>query len=302
MSGAQIADYGNGTHAIDVEESDISDDELERLVLLRFASPDFQPPLLPKVALELQKLAQASDFEPNAVVTLLAQDPLLAGKVLQRAHSAAFGSGLAGSGGLNLRDAVVRLGLRNLRDVVWEAAMQMRVFRAPAFTNQMVSLQRHASATAELASAVAAFTPFPSEYAFLCGLLHDVGIAAVLLQFSEMKRPPSLTQIGNVIHNHHASISARLVELWKLPDEVRWVVGAHHEVLSGGYAHPLTAIVTLADELARRRGDGFNLGNGGHSDATPEDKLAIALQALNLSEAKLLLVMQEAKRRARSIG
>lgn len=294
--------FGDGATTDDDAGADelavtLDDDELARRVLARFSSPSYQPPLLPAVALDLQRLSQRSEFDPHAVVALLERDAMLAGKVLARAQSAAFAG--ANGGPLGLFDAVVRLGMRNLRDVVWEAALQLKVFRAPKFTPQMTALQRHATATAELAAAVAAFSPFPSDYAFLCGLLHDVGVAGMLLFFAELPSTPSPRTMAHLIAEHHAEISQRLVTLWQLPDEIRWVVGGHHQVAIGGFAHPLAAIIAVADDLAAKRGDDFAFDAEHRCDRSTGPTLAIATQALGLDAKKLKLIEEEAKRRAR---
>lgn len=291
-------DSANDTDAVDVElDVALDDEQLARRVLARFSSPSYQPPLLPAVALDLQRLSQRSEFDPHAVVALLERDAMLAGKVLQRAQSAAFAG--AHGGPLSLFDAVVRLGMRHLRDAVWEAALQLKVFRAAKFTPQMTALQRHATATAELAAAVAAFSPFPSDYAFLCGLLHDVGVAGMLLFFSELPTTPSARTMAHLIAAHHAEISQRLVTLWQLPDEIRWVVGGHHQVTLGGFAHPLAAIVAVADELAAKRGDGFSFDADHRCDRSTGPTMALATQTLGLDAKKLRLIEEEAKRRAR---
>ena len=47
-----------------------------------------------------------------------------------------------------------------------------------------------------------------------------------------------------------------MAKMWQLPLEIQMVVGAHHQVLIEGFAHPLAATVCLANALAHERGLG----------------------------------------------
>jgi len=286
----QHSGYGHGV--VSVGEFD-GDDDLSDRVLAHFRSPHFKPPVLPSVALELQSLAQRSDVETKAVVQLLEKDGFLAGNVLARARSAAYGKG----GPITLRDAVIRIGLRSLRDVVWEAAMNMRVFRAPGYLDQMESVRRHCAVTAQCAAVVAGYTPFPTEYAFLCGLLHDVGVAVTLLVASEQKKPPSTQRLGDAIRRTHAETARLVTRHWGLPEEIQLVVGAHHEPRIGGFIHPLAAIVAVAQEIARTVGADLHLGPQRDLDATAPDELFAARKSLELTDKRIDLIMAEAKKR-----
>jgi HD-like signal output (HDOD) protein len=156
--------------------------------LLRlFASPSYQPPKLPQVALEIMELSQRPEVSFDEVSAVLEKDPLLAAKVLSIAQSAVYAPR---SPILSLRQATIRLGLKTLRDLVLEAAVSMRVFRAPGYGEAMERLSRHSTATAYLLRALCRRTGIDAEYAFLCGLLHDVGLAACLLAGME---PPGAT-------------------------------------------------------------------------------------------------------------
>ena len=286
------AGYGQGVVSVD-EDGDDSDENLSDRVLALFHSPTYTPPVLPIVAIELQALAQRSDVETKAVVQLLEKDAFLAGHVLARARSAVYGQG----GPINLRDAVIRIGLRSLRDVVWEAAMNMRVFRAPGYINQMESVRKHCAAAAQCAAIVAGYTSYPADYAFLCGLLHDVGIAITLIAVSEQKTPPPRKRLVEAIEHTHAETARLVTRHWGLPDEVQLVVGAHHDIRVGGFIHPLAAIVAVAQEVARRCGASLRLGPDGETDITTPDELLAARKAIELTDKRLDLIMAEAKKR-----
>ncbi len=291
------ASYGQGVINCAALDDD-SDESLSERVLTLFRSPSYTPPVLPTVALELQALAQRSDVETKAVVQLLEKDGFLAGHVLARAKSAAYGRG----GPISLRDAVIRIGLRSLRDVVWEAAMNLRVFRAPGYVTQMEAVRRHCAATAQCAAVGAGYTSYPADYAFLCGLLHDVGIAVTLLAASEQKKPPRPQRLNEAIGHTHAETARLVTRHWGLPEEVQLVVGAHHEIRVGGFVHPLAAIVAVAQHVAGQCGAALHLGPERDVDGTAPPELAAARKALELNDKRIDLIVAESKKRLSSVA
>src|SRR5215831_7820282 len=73
-----------------------------------FASPDYQPPLLPAAALEMLALARDPNVSFGEIVSLLESEPLIAARVLRIAQSPFY------SGGARVQtidDAVMRLGI-----------------------------------------------------------------------------------------------------------------------------------------------------------------------------------------------
>lgn len=226
-------------------------------------APEYRPPTLPVVAVELMTLSSRADVAIEDVVALLERDNLIAGRVLQQAGSAA----LAGSGGVkprSLREATMRLGLLRIRDIVMEIAMNLRVFKSEAYGDAMERIRRHAVATAHLSSLVCRYTPIEGEFAFMAGLLHDVGIAGTLLALSERKgkggrrvAPPNLLAIWPAVDRVHARAGEIMAKHWQLPPEIRLAISVHHQVLCDGHPHPLAATLAIADDLAHAEGVGL---------------------------------------------
>ncbi len=251
-------DYGLGEHTFDSDALGLIDDgELTERLLRTFQSPDYRPPRLPAVATQLLSMSQDPDVEFEDIERLLEQDSALAGEMLSVARSA-FYSGQRQV--VSLREALVRLGLAKLRGVVMQAAMTARVFRSSSYKACMEHLQEHSRATAHLSRIVSSYTPIAEEHAFLCGLLHDVGIAGILLVLGDTQRgkqPPELNVLWPAIDAAHAEAGARMIEHWGLPAEIAMAVGAHHTVRIEGFDHPLAATVCLAEALTAELGMAF---------------------------------------------
>ena len=187
-TGKRRADYGRGEYQIDSPDLALTPDAMISHLRQTLISPSYKPPLLPSIALELMKLTRQQDVSLVEVRNLLERDTLLAAKVLQLAQSALYSRGTPVR---SLHEAISRLGLRTLGDLFLQTVLSMRVFRADGYDAPMAALMRHSTVTAHVARIACRMTALPDEYAFMCGLLHDAGMAAGLLIFADAAPPGS---------------------------------------------------------------------------------------------------------------
>ena len=306
--------YGQGEVTIAEGDDVLLDEEVmvERLLGM-IESPDYRPPTLPAVAVELMQLSQRSDVEIDDVVALLEQDSMIAGRVLKIVGSA----GMAGAVKItSLREATMRIGLATIRDIVMEIALNMRVFKNEDYGDTMELLRRHATVTAHFARILAKYTTLESEYAFMGGLMHDVGIAGTLLALSEAKTrrkpPPDLISIWPAVDRVHQRAGELMAKHWDLPPDIQMAISAHHQVLLGGQPHPLAAAIALANEMAHFFGQGVIPKEGAALEemsaaqadcvrsfttidkSTPKTLVA-AREALSLDEKTLGLIRKESE-------
>lgn len=267
--------------------------------LLRlFSSPSYRPPLLPRVALEVIALSRRQDVTFDEVAAVLEHDTVLAAKVLSLAQSAAHARRASI---LSLRAATVRLGLKAIRDLVMEAAVGLRVFRVPGYEPAMERLSRHSTATAYLMRSVCRRTAIEGEYAFLCGLLHDVGIAACLLALSDDARSGTVPfeAVGSVLAEAHEEASGVVTRLWGLPEEIQRVASTHHRLEACG-PRAVNAALVVAEGLAADLGAGLHPGApGAELGALPLDRsspelFAAACEAIGLDEHEVAEARAEA--------
>ena len=176
-----------------------------------FGSPGYKPPMLPSVALEIHDLSCRPDIDTEKLVAVLEHDPMLAAHVLRVANSPIFRGRDAET---SLRSAVLRLGLKNLGEVVFEIALHMRVFRSAEYSEMMEHLRRHSTACGNLCRMLASRVGQDAEHAFLCGLLHDIGIAAILIVLGERRKSEAALDpavLSEVVGHIHEDVSGMLV-------------------------------------------------------------------------------------------
>lgn len=301
------ADHGRGEYQIDATDLMLSPDAMIAHLRRTLVSPEYKPPLLPSVALELMKLTRQPGVSVSEVHKVLERDALLAAKVLQIAQSALYSRG---SPVRSLPEAISLLGLRTLADLFLQTVLSTRVFRADGYDGPMALLMQHSMVTAHVSRLACRMTSMPDEYAFMCGLLHDAGMAAGLLIFAEQNaarslreaprslrarpspqnsrpspprgasEPPGYDELAVALHAVHEEASAILAEAWKLNPDIRLVIGSHHQLRASGRVHPLAAVVCVSDWIASEAGAGM----GTESDRLRAEEAA---QVLSFNRANL---------------
>ena len=184
----------------------------------------------------------------------------------------------------------MRLGLKNLTHIFVEAALHLRVFRAPKYEHAMNRLRCHSTATAYAARIVCRFASQMDDFAFLCGLLHDVGIAASLVMIGEglIGPPPSFEHVWPAISHIHEEAGGLLLGAWKLPADIREVVSRHHKVTIDGQSNSVVAAVCLGDHFATELGHGFESGMS-------EEIVLEARRVLGISDVTRQLIVDETR-------
>lgn len=175
--------------------------ELEPVMLDLFEQSGAKLPAFPLAAARMFEVANGPNPEMSEIVRLLGSDPALSAQVLRAANSAFYSRGQPMKG---LRDAVVRLGLKDVARVASMAAANSIFDPAEAklqanLPHVWKRLWLHSVTTALGASSVAMHARrMQTEEVFLGGLLHDVGRLAVLRTLSSLaikgKLPPGATE------------------------------------------------------------------------------------------------------------
>lgn len=210
----------------------------------------FEPPRLPAVAIEVQRLANDPDSSAAGITRLLHQDQFLAGAVLQVANTAHYGP-RSGQRVTQLQRAVARLGVDRTRDIVLSAALRQSIYHGP-HPSLMQALWQAAVGTAVAMNLLAGVAGRSGEQAFVLGLLHDVGkpvLAGVLHRVvGELDQRVSFDELAHeVFHLMHARAGAAIINGWGLPSSFAELVDHHHDPAPPPKLREAAGFLRLAD-------------------------------------------------------
>lgn len=138
-------------------------------------------PSVPDVAWKVRRLVDRDDTSAEQVANAVSADPAMAAKLVRACNSPLY---RGFSDVRNVREAVIRLGMRTTRQLVTVFSMR-EVFRSrrPSLQKEMDRLWRHSREVAALCWVLAdSATSIDPEEALLAGLLHDIGVVPVLVQ------------------------------------------------------------------------------------------------------------------------
>lgn len=210
-------------------------------------------PLLPSVAGEVLEFCSRGDSDATQIAKILHRDQALAGNVIRVANSPLFGATVEVS---SLQQAVGRIGIRTIRDVVLSVATKAAMFEAPAAWNPCIrDLPRLSLVSALYAAQVARCCESDDNLAFLSGFLHDMGWPVVMLLLQKLEarhdKTLDLPVVQAACQRYHADVGAELARSWHIA-EPAVVAIRHHETWSQMDPVPEGApLVSLADQLAR---------------------------------------------------
>jgi len=221
-------------------------------------------PVLSAVATQALELIQNENVTNAQVEQLIRQDPALTERVLHTANSPFYGGRQQST---TITNAVFRLGLRQLRNVVAVAAAG-ELFDARDATIQ--ALWNHLLAVALTAHTLAERIHFGNiEEVFIAGMMHDVGKLVIYRQHPLIYRAmiEEVQTSGRLIQDlenerfryfNHMSVGGLVLRKWRLADAIAEAARFHHDVETtipkGLKFKDLDSIVALANVLVNQPG------------------------------------------------
>lgn len=213
-------------------------------------------PPAPVVASQLLGMFSDPDRDVDRIVELIGLDPSLTAELLKRCNSSFFAGAEPAA---DTMEAVMRLGFYEVYCIVIALVGSRAMTMAPAECGlDSAALWRHSVLTAVAASTLAARVQMVEAAGFTAGLLHDVGklvFAAVrsrdyatLVRAHGASGAELVTAEEATLGLSHASVGARLLARWGLPENVTAAVQFHHDPAAA--AEPfqrLAAAVNMAN-------------------------------------------------------
>ncbi len=213
-------------------------------------------PSVPDIVIKLQRTLSDENVTNDTVVRVVGAEPMLAGKLLNMANSAALNT--SGRKIADLRTAVARVGFNIVRSAALSFAVE-QLRRAEEFKDlqgPLDALWKSSVQIAALSHVLARrFTSLNGDAALLAGLMHNVGRIYVLTRAS---RHPQIVAdpltYQSVVRDWHTNVAKAVLENWRVADEIVDAVTGYED-LDREARGPvtLTDVLSLAVLLERHR-------------------------------------------------
>jgi HD-like signal output (HDOD) protein len=176
-------------------------------------------PTLPEVASKVGHAIQDESSDANTIARIIQSDPAITAKIVKAANSAFYGS-------LNpvesCAKAVVRLGIRVTHNLVVNYTMRdLFKCQSQLLNQRMRELWKHSIKVAAISYVLAKrFKQFNADEAMSIGLLHDIGVAAILnnaSSYPEMAADPAAVDLA--IHQLRGPFGSRILRSWRFAEE-----------------------------------------------------------------------------------
>lgn len=223
-------------------------------------------PTVPGVLIPLlEYMEKPSDqVDVHEVVKLIGEDKSLAARCLRLANSPLFGSSREIE---TVQAAVVALGLDRIQQIAASCSLLKLMPDVSLGVNPSV-FWAHSMACALVAREIATKVSYPDHAkAYLAGLLHDIGIVAILwLSPHDLRRSYEYARSSGIpLHQaekeilglSHCDSGKIIARAWHLPSEIVDVIASHHSPAESAGDHVLTSIVAVSDKLCRYGGVGY---------------------------------------------
>ena len=271
----------------------------EKLIALIEEKGDLPP--LPDILINLENRVNDPDCDVLEISGILETEPVLSGRLIQLSNSVLFGGGREKTEDLN--DAVMRLGVKMVLDMAYSLKLP-GLFHKPKGFNQL-DFWTHSLGVAYLTRSLAYIVDISEEeieFAYLCGLMHDVGILVFdhliseeYTEFLKKIKSSDLTLAENETQTFgitHAELGARFIERWwpVSPGLVQAIRIHHDSPGDDGNVKHIAHLLATANLLANQN----EFSNG----IVPEDTAPLeygVLDKLDMDSDELEILIEKTK-------
>ena len=176
-------------------------------------------PSLPEVAIRVGQAIEDHPSDAKRIAAIIQNDPAITAKIVKAANSAFYSSSNPVH---SCNDAVARLGVRVTHNLVLAYTMRdLFQPRSRLLQQRMEELQHHSTQVAALCYVLASTNKrLNPDEAMLVGLLHDIGVAAIINQaanYPALARNPKA--LDHAIAHLRSLIGGAIMEAWNFPEE-----------------------------------------------------------------------------------
>jgi HD-like signal output (HDOD) protein len=176
-------------------------------------------PSLPEVAVRVGRAVKDQNSNANSVARIIQVDPAITAKIVKAANSAFYGNMKPVN---SCNEAIVRLGMKVTHNLVLAYTLRdLFQTKSKVLQMRMQELWRHSNKVAAICYVLARNDRrFNADEAMLIGLLHDIGVAAIVNQASFY---PDLAMdkksMNHAIANLRGPVGGSILEVWNFRKE-----------------------------------------------------------------------------------
>lgn len=232
------------------------------------------PALSPTVH-RVVKLIESPDVDLDELAAAVSGDPVLATRIISVANSSYFRGATEVP---NVRDALMRMGVREARTLVVVVALRSTLLRSPGLKETAHRLWKHSLLAASATQEITQELPPWEATGFLAGLLHDLGQLVVLAFVAELPAwqddgaEPDATTVQAILEATHEALGAMVLDSWGFPEAFCEAVLAHHDSSQAvGESAPLAGAMELGQRIANQ----IEIGWPDDGEGLPESLVAL---------------------------
>lgn len=212
-------------------------------------------PSLPLIVVELLNSFEQSDISISAMANKVSQDQALSAKTLRLANSSFYGLSRKVT---TIQQAITVLGFDSVRTLITAAGVIGDFSSEKNERFDFTNFWRHAIGTALCAKELARTLNLNQDYAFISGMLHDIGVLVLVTRF-----PQQYSRVMTYRDQHdcyrieaeravlgldHAVVGRALAEYWKFPLVIQRSIANHHAPESQDL-NDIPSIIHVADAI-----------------------------------------------------
>jgi putative nucleotidyltransferase with HDIG domain len=212
-------------------------------------------PSLPIVVMELLNSFEQADVSIGVLADKVSLDQALSAKTLRLANSSFYGLSRKVT---TIRQAIAILGFDSVRTLITAAAVTDNFSGSEHATFDFKIFWRHSIGTALCAKMLARALRLNEDYAFISGLLHDIGKLVLVTRFPQQYSDAIAHRAAHdcymleaertVLGLDHTIVGRALAEYWKFPVLMQKAIAGHHAPDTQGLGD-IPSIVHIADAI-----------------------------------------------------
>jgi HD-like signal output (HDOD) protein len=205
-------------------------------------------PVLPNVAAEVLSSSLDDQSDAARLAELIQQDQSLAAHVLRVVNSPAF---RGANEIVALQQAIARLGMERIREIALSASIKGILFNGGRYEALADDAWQVSLASGLWSKEVARSVKKNVEVAYLCGLLHNIGVPLLLHRLGELAPDLTTSDVISILADQTSTAGAALAMEWRLPETVAAAIRHLNDPEAAGTHVDSVAVAACGAALGR---------------------------------------------------